>query len=60
MPHQITINLGAAYDLTAFQYLPRQNGSAYGWIKDYEFYVSADGVNWGSAAAAKEPLTTAT
>ena len=52
MPHAITINLGAAYDLTAFQYLPRQDGSACGWIKDYAFYVSADGVSWGSAVAA--------
>ena len=46
MPHAITINLGRLYDLTAFRYLPRQDGSACGWIKDYAFYVSADGVNW--------------
>ena len=52
MPHQIIINLGASYNLTAFQYLPRQDGSACGWIKDYAFYVSADGVNWGSPVAA--------
>jgi len=51
MPHQISINLGASYNLTAFQYLPRQDGSACGWIKDYAFYVSSDGVNWGTAAA---------
>ena len=49
MPHEIRIDLGASYNLTAFQYLPRQDGSANGWIKDYEFYVSTDGVNWGSA-----------
>ena len=42
---------GPSYNLTAFQYLPRQDGSACGWIKDYEFYVSADGVNWGTAVA---------
>ncbi|MFI5088974.1 MAG: N,N-dimethylformamidase beta subunit family domain-containing protein, partial [Terriglobales bacterium] len=51
MPHQISINLGASYNLTAFQYLPRQDGSACGWIKDYAFYVSSDGVNWGTAVA---------
>jgi hypothetical protein len=50
-PHQISINLGASYNLTAFQYLPRQDGSACGWIKDYAFYVSSDGVNWGTAVA---------
>jgi len=50
-PHQISINLGASYSLTAFQYLPRQDGSACGWIKDYAFYVSSDGVNWGTAVA---------
>ena len=50
-PHQISINLGASYNLTAFQYLPRQDGSACGWFKDYAFYVSSDGVNWGTAVA---------
>jgi len=50
-PHQISINLGASYSLTGFQYLPRQDGSACGWIKDYAFYVSSDGVNWGTAVA---------
>jgi len=50
-PHQISINLGASYSLTGFQYLPRQDGSACGWIKDYAFYVSADGVSWGTAVA---------
>ena len=51
-PHQISIYLGASHSLTAFQYLPRQDGSACGWIKDYAFYVSNDGVNWGTAVAA--------
>jgi hypothetical protein len=52
MPHEIQINLGASYSLTAFQYLPRQDGSACGWIKQYEFYVSPDGVTWGAPVAA--------
>jgi F5/8 type C domain len=51
MPHEIQINLGASYSLTAFQYLPRQDGSACGWIKGYEFYVSPDGLNWGTPVA---------
>ena len=51
MPHEIQINLGASYSLSAFQYLPRQDGCSNGWIKQYEFYVSTDGVNWGTAVA---------
>ncbi len=51
LPHEIQINLGASYNLTAFQYLARQDGCANGWIKDYEFYVSTDGVNWGTPVA---------
>lgn len=52
LPHDIQINLGAAYSLTGFSYLPRQDGCSNGWISKYEFYVSADGVNWGTAVAA--------
>ena len=51
LPHEIQINLGATYNLTAFQYLPAQDGESCGWIRQYEFYVSSDGVNWGSAVA---------
>ncbi|HVP53154.1 MAG TPA: protease pro-enzyme activation domain-containing protein, partial [Terriglobales bacterium] len=50
-PHEIQINLGASYTLSAFQYLARQDGCANGWIKQYAFYVSSDGVNWGTAVA---------
>src|SRR5271169_1202761 len=52
LPHEIQIDLGAYYSLSAFQYLPRQDGSACGWINQYEFYVSTDGVNWGTPVAA--------
>ncbi len=52
LPHEIQINLGASYTLSAFQYLPRQDGCGNGWIKQYEFYVSTDGVNWGTPVAA--------
>jgi hypothetical protein len=51
LPHEIQINLGASHTLTAFQYLARQDGCANGWIKQYQFYVSTDGVNWGSPVA---------
>ncbi|ENQ3106064.1 M6 family metalloprotease domain-containing protein [Bacillus cereus] len=51
MPHEIQIDLGATYSLSKFNYLPRQDGQVNGTIKGYEFYVSSDGVNWGTAVA---------
>lgn len=50
-PHEIQINLGASRSLNGFQYLPRQDQPVVGSIGDYEFYVSADGVNWGNPVA---------
>jgi lysophospholipase L1-like esterase len=50
-PHEIQIKLGGPATLTGFVYVPRQDGSPNGMIKDYEFYVSTDGVNWGSPVA---------
>jgi lysophospholipase L1-like esterase len=50
-PHEIQIQLGGSATLNGFVYVPRQDGSQDGMIKDYEFYVSMDGVNWGSPVA---------
>jgi chitodextrinase len=50
-PHEIQINLGGNYSIDGFRYLPRQDGEVNGTIGKYEFYVSADGVSWGSAVA---------
>ena len=51
-PHEIQINLGSNYDINGFRYLPRQGDYwENGTVKDYEFYISRDGVNWGSPAA---------
>ncbi len=50
-PHEMQVDLGKTYPLTGFQYLPRQDGSSAGWIAQYNFFVSTDGVNWGSAVA---------
>src|SRR5688572_6073681 len=50
-PRDIQINLGRTYDITGFRYLPRQDGIPQGNIGQYQFCVSSDGVNWGSAAA---------
>lgn len=51
LPHEIQINLGAIQNLSGFQYLPRQDLSTVGNIGNYEFYVSLDGVAWGSPVA---------
>ena len=51
LPHEIQINLGAVYNVSGVLYLPRQDGQTVGTIGQYEFYVSMDGVNWGTAVA---------
>lgn len=52
LPHEIQINLGATYSsISGFTYLPRQDGCSNGWISQYQFYVSTDGVNWGNPVA---------
>ncbi|KOY54122.1 endo-alpha-N-acetylgalactosaminidase family protein [Streptomyces sp. XY332] len=59
MPHEITLDLGASYDVSALHCLPRQTQSN-GRIAGYQVFTSTDGVNWGTAAAAGTfPNTTA-
>jgi lysophospholipase L1-like esterase len=51
-PHEIQIDLGPTpRDVVGFRYLPRQDEFTTGNIGRYEFYVSADGTNWGAAVA---------
>jgi hypothetical protein len=54
LPHQISIDLGAVYVLDAFRYLPRpyagKTWQTNGRIKNYEFFVSGDGIDWGDPA----------
>jgi F5/8 type C domain-containing protein len=57
-PHEIQIDLGASYTITGFQYLPRQDGSTNGNVANYEFYVSTDGLNWGTAVASGTLIAT--
>jgi beta-galactosidase len=52
LPHEIQIDLGATYNVSSFLYLPRQGSNANGRIGQYEFLVSADGLNWGTPVAA--------
>ena len=49
-PHEIQIDLGTSRSVAGFTYTARQDGCSNGTIKDFEFYTSADGVNWGAAA----------
>ena len=49
-PHEIQIDLGDGYDISGFRYLPRTDG-VNGTIVQYQFYISNDGENWGSAVA---------
>jgi hypothetical protein len=47
LPHWVVVDLGTTQPVTGFQYLPRQVGIN-GRIKDYDFYVSKDGKDWGN------------
>jgi acetyl esterase/lipase len=65
-PHEIQVDMGAAYSVGGFRYLPRQDGGTNGFIGQYEFYLSQDGINWSlvasgtfaNSAAQKEVLFT--
>ncbi len=48
LPHELIVDMGSAYAVTGFSYLPRQTGEN-GRIAAWEFYVSKDGVSWGTA-----------
>jgi hypothetical protein len=50
-PHELQIDLGASYELTALRYLPRQDKDDHGMVAQYQFYVSSDPANWGTAVA---------
>src|SRR5204863_1778519 len=51
LPHEITIDLGAPARIKGFSYLPRQDDEVNGTIKEYEFYVSDDGKDFGKPIA---------
>ncbi len=44
-PHEITIDLGSTYEISAFEYLTRQEGQN-GRIKDFELYLSEKANEW--------------
>lgn len=46
-PHEIIVEISEATTIKGFTYLPRQDDSENGTIKDYEFFVSDDGKEFG-------------
>ncbi|MGQ1787514.1 discoidin domain-containing protein [Saccharicrinis sp. GN24d3] len=50
-PHEIVVDMGKSYDLTTFEYLPRQDGGKNGHIGEYELYLSDDPMSWGYPVA---------
>ena len=46
-PHEIIIELVPPTTIKGFTYLPRQDESDHGTIRDYEFYVSDNGTDFG-------------
>jgi WD40 repeat protein len=48
MPHEIIIELVPPSTIKGFTCLPRQDGQGNGTIRDYEFYVSDDGKDFGA------------
>ena len=51
LPHEIVIELTPPATIKGFTYLPRQDDSENGTIKDYEFFVSNDDSNFGKPVA---------
>jgi alpha-L-fucosidase len=54
LPQHIIVDLGENVSVKAFTYLPRQDGTINGMVDKYEFYLSQDGKEWGTPAAAGE------
>ena len=46
LPHSITLNMTAPYDISALSYLPRQHGTNDGRIGKYIVDLSLDGKTW--------------
>ena len=53
-PHNIVIDMGTNYNVSAITYLSRQDGNENGMVKGYEVYLSTDGKTWGTAVVSGE------
>ena len=45
-PHEIVIDMGGLQEISAFSYLPRQDGEKEGIIYEYSFWGSKNGKQW--------------
>ena len=53
-PHNIVIDMGTNYNVSAITYLSRQDGNENGMVKGYEVYLSTDNKTWGTAVVSGE------
>ncbi len=54
-PHVLAVDLGKSREFAGITYLPRQDGSVNGRVKDYSVEISTDGTNWQPAAKGSFP-----
>lgn len=47
-PHTLIVDMRQSYEIEAFTYLGRQDGSENGMVKEFDIYLSADGKTWGN------------
>ncbi|MDD3036557.1 glycoside hydrolase family 2 TIM barrel-domain containing protein [Bacteroides sp.] len=50
-PHWVDFDAGEVRNVKGFVYLPRQDGSMNGFVKEYSLEVSMDGKKWSEAVA---------
>jgi hypothetical protein len=50
-PHELVVEFDGSRKIAGFTALPRQDDNQNGWIKNYAFYISADGKSWGDPVA---------
>lgn len=50
-PHELVIDMGKSYALSAFRHTPRQDKDVNGMVARYEFYVSDSSTDFGAAVA---------
>ena len=53
-PHTLVVDMRKTYEVTAFTYTARTDGTQNGMVKQYEVYLSLNGTDWGSPAVTGE------
>lgn len=51
MPHELQIDMAKSESMVAFTYLPRTDSNENGTVAGFEFYISNDKDDWGTAVA---------